>query len=211
MNDTRISTGDAIRYGVKAVNGNFGFILKITIVYALISMGPVFFRGVQSSFWQMIISGVFIVLSSVAGIGFVKICLDVHDGENASLNDLFVLVHLFVKYFISSILSMLAVLAGLVFLIVPGIIILVRLSFFDFLIVEYESGPVAALRQSFGLTRGHTGELIIFSLALLGLNLAGALCLGFGLLITFPVTMMARTYYYRRLLAEAGVDDDNSG
>src|SRR5690606_24140896 len=88
---------------------------------------------------------------------------------------------------------------GLVLLIVPGVILAVVYAFYGFVIVDRGEPVLAALQRSAELTRGHRGELFLFGVVLLGLNLLGALAFGIGLLITSPVSLIAAGYVYRRL------------
>ena len=49
------------------------------------------------------------------------------------------------------------------------------------------------------MTDGIKWKLILFCLALGGLNLLGAIALGVGLLVTIPTSLMAYVYVYRAL------------
>lgn len=53
-----------------------------------------------------------------------------------------------------------------------------------------------SLSNSAKLTRGVKGRLMLFALAIIGLNLIGLLALVVGLLVTIPVSMLAFTHIY---------------
>jgi hypothetical protein len=61
----------------------------------------------------------------------------------------------FVSGLVALVLFGLAVAAGTLLLVVPGIVAAIGLQFYSYTIVEQDLGPVAALRESWQLTRGH--------------------------------------------------------
>ena len=105
----------------------------------------------------------------------------------------------FRPYFVGKILYGLIVLVGLLLLIVPGIIVAYMFLYVGYLIIDRNLGPVAALQESRALTEGYKMDLLVFSLAVAGVNILGVVCLFVGLFVTIPVTLMASVYIYRRL------------
>jgi uncharacterized membrane protein len=53
------------------------------------------------------------------------------------------------------------------------------------------------------LTYGHKKRLFIFFVALLCLNILGLLALGIGVLVTYPMTIVATGIVYRQLHGRA--------
>lgn len=92
-----------------------------------------------------------------------------------------------------------AVIVGLIFLIVPGIYLMLRLMFVPILVVDRELTAREALSASWDATRGHTGFLFLFFLTTLFANIIGLLALGVGLLISLPTTAMAQMAVYNTL------------
>jgi len=100
--------------------------------------------------------------------------------------------------FLGSIFSVILIVIGLILFIVPGIILLARLSLMPFAIVEEDLGPVKAIRRSLQLTKGHTMEM-------LGVMVVGGFVSGNGLLS--PVTSAAgyaNRYYELKSFEAAG-------
>jgi uncharacterized membrane protein len=98
-------------------------------------------------------------------------------------------------------LTTLAVIAGLILLIVPGIIVSVALTFTLYLVIDRGLGPVNAMKESWRLTKGKRWKLFGFLLAILGINLLGLLAVFVGLIVTIPVTMLAMAHAFRILSA----------
>ena len=140
------------------------------------------------------------IASLVVSIGAIRISLRLHDGGSASVRDLFAVDGpLFWRYLWASILYSLIVAVGLVLLIIPGVILSVRCVFYGYFVVERNARPLEALAQSAAATRGAWGTVSLFGLAIVLLNILGALLLGVGLLVTAPVSALAAAWVYRRL------------
>ncbi|MCY0541645.1 hypothetical protein OVW21_26825, partial [Klebsiella pneumoniae] len=65
-------------------------------------------------------------------------------------------------------------------------------------IVEGE-GIMESVRASSKLTRNHMGALVLFVLALVGLNILGFLVIVVGLLVTIPISVLAYSHVYLKL------------
>jgi hypothetical protein len=132
-------------------------------------------------------------------IGFTKVSLMGTRDQPPSVGELFSGWNRLIPVLLGSICYGLAVMGGLVLLIVPGIILMVMLQMYLYLIVDKGLGPIAALRRSRVITKGHRWWLCIFGLLLLLLNLAGFLCLVVGLFFTIWTSSIAMAYVYDRL------------
>ena len=113
--------------------------------------------------------------------------------------DIFKEYKLFWKFLGLSILYPLTVLLGLILLIIPGIIWIVRFSFSPLILVDTKMGPIASMKESWAITRGNFWKLVLFWIVVALVNFAGFLLLGVGLLVTVPLTTLASIYIYREL------------
>jgi len=116
---------------------------------------------------------------------------------------------LYLIYLISNFLFSVAVGIGTILLIIPGIYLFVRLQFFGYYIVDKNASGtdaiIESLQKSWELTRGIAGKVFLLDLALFGLTILGAIPLGLGLFIVFPLIALAYAYVYRRLGRESAV------
>ena len=92
-----------------------------------------------------------------------------------------------------------AVVAGLVLLVVPGIYVAVKYALFGQVLATTSTTALEALRDTAALSDGRWWTLFPLLLMALLLNLAGMAFLGLGLLITFPVSLLATSDLYRSL------------
>lgn len=204
-NPRGLPLSEAVRFGWKTVQQSFAFII-LTVAVAvfvpwIINWGGdhVFHHRGQ----QLLMELIDIVVSATFALGLFKIYLRFRDGEKPIFENLFdglARAHTWVG---AAIIMGVAVVMGLVLLIVPGIIMLLRLWFVGFVLVDERTGPIDAIQRSWDITRGHTMDLLVFFIILVGLNLLGAVCLGVGLLVTVPISGLAQAYLYRELKPKA--------
>ncbi len=90
---------------------------------------------------------------------------------------------------------------SLIFL-AAAIYLLTRISFYMFLIVDKNLGPVESIKKSFEITSGNFWKLIGLYLVSLGVIILGLLCCCIGVLAAIPICMVAYAHVYRKLSAE---------
>jgi hypothetical protein len=132
----------------------------------------------------------------------VRYFLNVHDTGTASLRDLFLPLGKVFKIVIAALLSLLVVLGGLVLLIIPGIYWGMRLSQFQYFIIDKNAGIIESLKMSWAATEGYS--LRLFGLYLI-INVVVSIVGGiFSLLMIFTVPFQFITYacMYRKLTSE---------
>lgn len=91
---------------------------------------------------------------------------------------------------------------GYVLCVLPGLAVMFYTQFFMFFIVDKGMGAVDAIRASYEFVQAHVGEMVALFLAVYIANAIGGMLCGVGLLVSFPVTVIAQTYAYRRLRGE---------
>lgn len=152
-----------------------------------------------------VVSIVSSVISVLIALGTTHIILSLVDGKTVSITGIFSRSDLFWKYLLASIMYALAMGIGFILLIIPGVYILLKYGFYGYAIVDRpELTAIDALKESARLTDGIKWQLLSFYLALIGINILGALALGIGLLYTIPVSSMATVALYRSLTRITG-------
>lgn len=196
-----LRVGDAIGYGWSAFKKYPGPLVVVAVVVLVVNA---VFSGLGSSLGRDA-AGVRALLqltgwlvSILLSLGLIRVSLKVTRGEEPEVADLF-LADGFAPYLGASIIFGLAVAVGLLLCIVPGIIVAIILGFFGFAIVDRGDGVGDAFRRSSDITKGQRGTLFVLGLAILGINILGAILCGVGLLVSYPVTIVAGGYAYRVL------------
>lgn len=142
------------------------------------------------------------IIDAFLSLGIIKISLLLNDTRKADYASLFLQGKKLINFIVASILYGLIVLAGLILLIVPGLIWAFKYSFYAYFIVDENAGPIESLKKSSRLTKGAIIKLMFFGLAQAGVFILGVLALVVGLLWAYPVVGIAEAHVYRKLLSQ---------
>lgn len=193
----KIEIGKAINYGWKSVKKDFWYFVAIAFIYEGMSFVPYLIKNDNvKSIVDLIVS----ILGILLIAGFMKISLDYFDGKKAPIGMIFKQFKYFWNVLGAMLLIGLITLAGLLLLVVPGIIWSLKYQFVINLIVDKDLGILEAMKKSAEMTKGVKLQLLVFGFAALGLSILGYLALGVGSFVTFPIIWLADIYVYRKLL-----------
>ena len=148
-------------------------------------------------FWFM--TYIKLISGLILSVGVTRIVLDFQDHDKSGFFQLFSQAQKIFVLFITGLFAHMIIVSGYFMLVFPGIYFSLHFSQLIFLVVEKKIGPITALRKSGRLTKGVKLQLLGFYIVLALINLIGAALLGFGLIITLPVTWGAMAYVYRKL------------
>jgi hypothetical protein len=186
------------------IGGIFGG-LRVVAVKALSAGGkpdPMLLVGLQvgAGLIQNLLS--FVIQAVVLG-GIVDFCLQVARGNKPPFAVVFGGPRYFVPMVVGMILMALGVTFGLLLCLIPGIILMLGCMLWSYVVVDRGVGGVDALKQSWELTQGHKGTLLVFALLAFLVMLAGvaACCVG-AVLVSGPVLGIATAYIYLKLRGE---------
>ncbi|MEW6554437.1 MAG: DUF975 family protein [Actinomycetota bacterium] len=205
MASDRYSKGEAIRFGWEAMKNNFVFFLLFLIVAWVVSGGLSALGSINRGSGLTVFPFIFGVLGWLVGILIsmaqttIGLRLSAAPEATAEVSDVWSSWGLFLNYFVGGILVGLMVMVGFIFCIIPGIYLGIRFSFFGYLIIDRNIGPVEAIKRSWEITSGNTWDLFLLGLLFFGIILLGVLACVVGLFAAIPTTMVAHAYVYRRL------------
>ena len=193
--------GESLRFGWEKTRLQSGVVFKVVLTLLALEVASAIVQKVlEGTVLGFLASLVLFAATVLLGIGATRITLRLAQGHAVHYRDLMPPPPLIWPYVAAAVLSGLAVLGGLILFIIPGIWVALRLSMVRFEVIE-GARIRESLNKSWALTRGHSGRLALFALSALLLNLAGALALLVGLLVTIPVTMIAYAHIYQKLKA----------
>ena len=200
-----LRVGDAIGYGWAAFKKTPGPLVVIALVVLVVGaltsgIGNAVSR--ESAVFGVIVQIAGYVVSMILSLGLIRVALKVTRGEEVDVADLFKTDQLG-PYIGASILFGIMVAVGLIFCIVPGVILAVIYGFYGYVILGRGVGVGEGFSHAAEITKGQRGTVFLLGLAFLGINLLGALACGAGLLVSYPITIVAGGYAYRVLSNEA--------
>ncbi len=171
-------------------------------VYFVYYLGQFFVKiAFARSPLAVLFSLAFTIIFLVIQIGTYNFMLKVVDGKAATIKDLYSYKDMTMKILrniVAGIIVGVIVGIGLIFLIIPGIYLGIRLMFFTYYIVDKDAGVMDSIKMSWELTRNGVINLFFLSILFLIVNFIGALLFGIGLAITVPLTFLATATLYRK-------------
>ncbi|MFZ2530181.1 MAG: hypothetical protein WAX14_21430 [Rhodococcus sp. (in: high G+C Gram-positive bacteria)] len=193
--------GDAIRYGWSKFSANAGMWIGF-IVVALVIQGVIniIFGGFDTTedftLWRAIGTVVSAVVGYLIQAAYVRGALHEIDGNRPAFGSFFQFTNV-AAVILASVLVALATVIGFVLLIIPGLIVMFVTWWTLPFVIDRNLDAIAAIKSSVQAISSNIGTLLLLALALVGINIVGALLCGLGLLVSVPVSVIASTYAYR--------------
>jgi uncharacterized membrane protein len=206
MSEERFNISDAVKFGWETMKKNIWFFIALLIIAFLIKSIPgaiAQYAGSEFPFISYALMLMGWLLGFIVEMGLVKISLQFCDGIKGKLDDLLSSLDILLPFIAASIIYTMIIFAGMLLLVVPGIIWGIKFSLYPYFIVEKKLGPINALKASSRATMGAKWDLLLFGLLLGLINIAGFFVFLVGLFATIPTSMVACAYVYRRLTEEA--------
>jgi uncharacterized membrane protein len=201
------SKSQAINFGWEKTKKNLAFLVVLQIIWWLIYLLPYgvaqFFILQENAILGAVFSIVDYLLTCLITLGLIKVGLNFVDNKTSSFGDLFTEWRKVLKFLVAMFLYVLIIIVGFLFFIIPGIILMFRLSFFAHLMVDKDMGIIQSLTASATITRGSVWNLFVFNLFFAGVAVIGALFFLIGLFAAYPVIFISSAYAYRRLVDRA--------
>jgi uncharacterized membrane protein len=202
MSIDKFPFGASVKFGWQKTKENLWRVLAVVLIWIVISvMFSYYVKYFEKSMplVSFLVQICYSLVNMILTMGIIGIGLKIYAGEKFEVIEMFETHKVFLEYILGTVLYFLAVLAGLILLIVPGIILIIRMGLYSYLIVDKKMGAVDALKESMRLTKGNTWNLFLFWFVLVGVLLLGLLALFVGVLVACPVTLLAYVFVYRYL------------
>lgn len=189
-----------LREGWKTAKANLGFLIGLIFIIGAITIALSAVVGaVENQVFILFWNVVSMIVSLWLSLGAIRILLDLVYDKEVQFKALFSQGHHLLNFLVAAILYNLIVLGGLILLIVPGIIWGIKFQFFSYFIVDEGMGVMDSLRASSQITAGDKWNLFLLGLSIFVINFIGMLLLLVGLLVTYPLTLLALAYAYTHL------------
>ncbi len=185
----------------------FPEMLLIFLIQFLVSL-PMGLSGIffDSALYGVVFPGFFnivygVVVLSPVSYGANWVYLKAVRGEQFKASDMFFAFQQIGNVLLSVLLVGLIVGIGIVLLIVPGIIFACKLAFVPYLVMDEKMEAVGAVRKSWQMTAGFTGNIFLMAVAAFFVGLLGFICLIVGII---PAGMWISLAFATIYMAVAG-------
>lgn len=134
-----------------------------------------------------VIGSIFIITAPPLFFGIYYMALKIIGGEEVKMNDVFKGFDYFITSWAMLIIGAILVLIGFVFLIIPGIVLLILFQYAVPLAIKEKLGAVDALQKSFSIGKENIQFTVVLFIIVWVINGIGA-ALSIGWVITHPFT-----------------------
>lgn len=200
----KFSKREALTFGWEITASNFVFFFWLIVLFATFSFSVAYLGDLFEQQNILLGSLTIFIIAVVGGIilemGILLITLELYDQKKPRYKDILIPKGYLFRYLIAKIVYGLIVVAGLILLIVPGIIWSLKYAFVRYFIVDKGLSIKEAFSESSRITSGSKWNIFWLGILLAIINILGALAFGVGLLLSIPITIMAYAYVYRKLL-----------
>ena len=172
----------------------FGIIIFITVILNIIKRK--FGLGSDTEF---IIQMVQIIIQCWLSIGLIIVTLKIVNNDSYSISDLFQGGQYLASYLGATLLYFFILIAGIILLVIPGVIWGIRFSFYPYFIIDKKMKAIDALKESSKVTNGIKWDLFAIDIILNIIGLLGIFALGIGLFWAFPVICIASALLYYKI------------
>jgi len=205
--EKKFTIKESLSYAWESYKKNLSLFIPIMLVMAALQIiGAVFGYNIDPVTGQesgyVSVSMLLWLVGIITSIGLIAIGVGVYDGKKMPASALFTSctsLKQFFFYIIVYILYSLIMIGGLLLLIVPGFVWMLKYYFCTYFVVDKNYGPIEALQASGKITYGHKWQLLGFTCVVILLNLLGLLAFVVGLFVTVPMTILAYAYIFRTL------------
>ncbi len=162
-----------------------------------------------------------LLISPVMNIGLIVLFLNIRDENDPKIDNLFDGFKRFGRflgvYWLMVLFVLIALLPGGIIIIIGAITkmnalyiaggvvmtlcflpVVILLCFVNYLAVDTDMPVIDCYKKSVEIAKPRVGAIILFSLAAIGINLLGLLCLIVGVIVSASVTSIAWAAFYRR-------------
>jgi uncharacterized membrane protein len=124
--------------------------------------------------------------------------------EQFEVSDMFLPFQNYMNVVLAALLKGAIVGIGFAFFVIPGIIFACKLAFVKYLVMDRNMEPVEAVKESWRMTSGYSGDIFIIGLLAVPLAIAGLICFGVGII---PVIIWVRSAFAAMYYAVCKIEE----
>lgn len=211
----KISIKESLKYGFTKTIDKFWMFLKVFIIIAILGLVLYFITDYLSlrddKYVFILVSILNILIINLLILGWINISSKVYNEGNFTLADLFSQYNLLFQFLILNFIYFFVVMIGLSLLILPGLIIGTRLSFYPCLLFERKSKFLDSFRMSWELTKGETWHLMGFIFISALIEFLSIILFLVGSILVIPMVNLAYFFTYKSLIRNYNDSRDKLG
>jgi len=193
--------------GLKVMNSNFFPLLGVVLSLIGISLVSSVLSNVDNILFNLLgsIWNFFVVVP--VSIGAAGVYLAAVRGQEIKISNIFALFSNQTKYLnslLATFITGLMIGLGLIFFIIPGIYIAIRMSFLSYVLIEEDLGAMDSIKRAWELSDGHALTIFLMAIIALGLIFLGVLALIVGVFVSIVWIAVTSATLYDRVIKMQG-------
>lgn len=199
--ETKFTVSEVLKTSWQALKSQIWILVGLFIGFTIISCIIGFLLMPMMTSWVGMIVGsiISIVISLIFTLGFLKNLFQALDGEEPQFSAYGQQASKIFTYFVAYLLVCIILTIGFALLVIPGIYLAIRLSFFQALIVEEDAGILESIQKSWEMTKGQEMNIFLVALASIGIMIIGGLLLIVGSFVAIPLVSLMYCCVFRKL------------
>jgi uncharacterized membrane protein len=162
-------------------------------------------QGAAGAFLTLIVIVYSILILAPIDYGVSYAYLKAARGEKLEIKDMFAGFQNYWNAVLANLLVGVIIVIGLILIIIPGIIFACKLAFVPYLVVDKKMDVIEAVKTSWRMTNGHAWRVFLIGLLAIPIIIAGLICLGVGVIISFMWISAAFASLYHAVDSSATV------
>ncbi|MCD8495028.1 MAG: DUF975 family protein [Candidatus Pacebacteria bacterium] len=221
------SIQSALSYGWETFKGHWKFLVPLFILLGIAQVLIEFIGGIfDSGILASLVSLVIYVVYALLAVGVVNILLHFiynkastwtsfnEETRNHAWAVFTEYAHLWWKFILAGLLYMLIVFGGFILLIIPGIYFAITYQYWPYIIIQNpEMGIWQTFKKSARITKNVKWKLLLAGIVFGLVQLLGLLALVVGIIVAYPIALLAGASVYKTLkdqTSEDAVESENS-
>ncbi len=186
------TAGSAYNYGWKVLKQHFANLLVVTIIFMIAQSISGFARNNDVSFSEGSVGFlIWLLIGGPVSYSSMWVFLKAVRGDAYEIKDAFACFGKdYFEVMLANLLTTIIIVAGILFLIIPGIIFAVKLAFVPYLVMDKEMKALDAIKLSWKMTEGYFWQIFLVEFLAFFIVIGGLILLIVGI---FPAVMWINT------------------
>ena len=205
------TAGSAYSYGWGRMKKFFLDLFLITLIVGVVYLPLAMIQGLDGRgtpggvILQIFAFVYLLLLINPIDFGAAFVFLKAARNEQFEVSDMFLSFQNYMNVVLAALLKGAIIGIGVTFLVVPGIIFACKLAFVKYLVMDRNMDPVEAVKESWRMTTGYSGDIFVIGLLAVPLAIGGLICFGIGII---PVIIWVRSTFASMYYAVCRLEEE---
>lgn len=199
------SVKEVFKKGFELTKKHIVFLASSTFVYFVISY---IFSRMGRGPGSLLISIANIVISIIFSMGLYKVVTKVASDITPNAEDFMPDMDTALSFVLATIIFCLSVFVGLVLLVIPGIIVILRLSLVYYFVIDKKMKAWDATKASWEVTKDYSWDMLGFFVCAIIISIIASIPFGLGLIFSVPFVATTHAVIYKKITSQKDITSE---